>query len=163
AAGNCTHIKKVVEPVLSKNAGSIYYINLSQDVFKLGGSSFAQINNKIGQDAPSVQDAEYFKKAFNTIQKAILADQVSAGHDVGSGGLITTLLEMTVADVDLAAQYDLTALGETDTVKALFNENIAVVLQATDDAALEATLAEAGVDAVKIGTPVSGQSVSFKN
>jgi phosphoribosylformylglycinamidine synthase len=43
AAGNCSNITKVVEPVLQKNGGSIYYINLSQDDFKLGGSSFAQI------------------------------------------------------------------------------------------------------------------------
>src|SRR5690606_9334099 len=34
AGGNCTDINKVVEPVLKKNAGSIYYINLSQDSFK---------------------------------------------------------------------------------------------------------------------------------
>jgi phosphoribosylformylglycinamidine synthase len=43
AAGNCTDITKVVEPVLQKDGGSIYYINLSQDDFKLGGSSFAQV------------------------------------------------------------------------------------------------------------------------
>src|SRR5690606_17471902 len=139
AAGNCTNIHNVIEPVLSKNAGSIYYINLSQDTFKLGGSSFAQINNRIGREAPTIQDADYFKKAFNAIQEAILSGYVAAGHDVGSGGLITTLLEMTFADVDLAAQYDLSGLGEVDTVKALFNENIAVVLQAKDDAALETT------------------------
>ena len=42
AGGNCTDIRKVVEPVLQKDGGSIYYINLSQDDFKLGGSSLAQ-------------------------------------------------------------------------------------------------------------------------
>ena len=31
AAGNCSNITKVVEPVLQRNSGSIYYINLSQD------------------------------------------------------------------------------------------------------------------------------------
>jgi phosphoribosylformylglycinamidine synthase len=31
AAGNCTDIGKVVEPVLQKNGGDIYYINLSKD------------------------------------------------------------------------------------------------------------------------------------
>ena len=54
AAGNCTNINKVVEPVLQKDAGSIYYINLSKDSFKLGGSSFAQVNNKIGSEVPTV-------------------------------------------------------------------------------------------------------------
>jgi hypothetical protein len=33
--------QQVVEPVLQRDGGSIYYINLSQDDFKLGGSSFA--------------------------------------------------------------------------------------------------------------------------
>jgi phosphoribosylformylglycinamidine synthase len=48
AAGNCDDITKVVEPVLQKNGGSIYYINLSSDTYKLGGSSFAQVLNRVG-------------------------------------------------------------------------------------------------------------------
>ncbi|MCW2263496.1 MULTISPECIES: phosphoribosylformylglycinamidine synthase [Sphingobacterium] len=163
AAGNCTDITKVIEPVLNKNAGSIYYINLSKDSFKLGGSSFAQILNKIGKEVPTIQDGTYFKTAFNTIQDLIKAGQIEAGHDIGSGGLITTLLELTFADVNLAANYDLSSLGEADTVKALFNENIAVVLQAKDDATFESAFATAGIDAVKIGEAISGAEVSFKN
>ncbi len=163
AAGNCTDINKVVEPVLKKNSGAIYYINLSKDTFKLGGSSFAQILNKVGTEVPTIQDAAYFKKAFNTIQQLIANGQIEAGHDIGSGGLVTTLLEMTFADVNLAASYDLSGLGEVDTVKALFNENIAVVLQAKDNAALEATFQAAGIEAVKIGEVITGDTVSFKN
>ncbi|MEN5193230.1 phosphoribosylformylglycinamidine synthase [Sphingobacterium faecium] len=163
AAGNCTDITQVIEPVLNKNAGSIYYINLSKDSFKLGGSSFAQILNKIGKEVPTIQDGAYFKTAFNTIQDLIKAGQIEAGHDIGSGGLITTLLELTFADVDLAANYDLSGLGEADTVKALFNENIAVVLQAKDDAIFESTLTAAGIEAVKIGEAIAGTEVSFKN
>ena len=71
AGGNCTDIRKVVEPVLQKEGGSIYYINLSQDEFRLGGSSFSQILNTIGNDAQTIKDATFFKKAFNTIQKLI--------------------------------------------------------------------------------------------
>lgn len=163
AAGNCTNINKVVEPVLSKNAGSIYYINLSKDAFKLGGSSFAQILNKIGKEVPTITDGAYFKTAFNAVQEVINKGLVAAGHDIGSGGLITTLLEMTFADVNLAANYDLSGLGEQDTVKALFNENIALVLQATDDSAFEAALSAAGVEAIKIGSAIEGVEVTIKN
>jgi len=163
AGGNCIDINKVVEPVLQKDAGSVYYINLSKDAFKLGGSSFAQINNKIGDEVPTITDAEYFAKAFNTIQDAINQQQIAAGHDVGSGGLITTLLELCFADVNLAADYDLGGLGEADTVKALFNENIAVVLQAKEDAAFESLFTNAGIDIQKIGTVNEGAVVSFKN
>jgi len=163
AAGNCTDINKVVEPVLKKNAGSVYYINLSKDSFKLGGSSFAQILNKIGSEVPTITDAEYFKNAFNAIQQLIMADEIAAGHDIGSGGLITTLLELCFADVHLAANYDLSGLKESDTVKALFNENIAVVLQAKNDAAFENILAEKGIEAVKIGNVTEGSDVTIKN
>ncbi|SKC05730.1 phosphoribosylformylglycinamidine synthase [Sphingobacterium nematocida] len=163
AAGNCTDINKVVEPVLKKNSGSIYYINLSKDTFKLGGSSFAQILNKVGTEAPTIQDAAYFKTAFNTIQQLITAGQIEAGHDIGSGGLVTTLLEMTFADVNLAANYDLSDLGEADTVKTLFSENIAVVLQAKDNTTLETAFSTAGIQAVKIGEVIEGNTVSLKN
>lgn len=163
AGGNCTDINKVVEPVLKKNAGSIYYINLSQDSFKLGGSTFAQVLNKIGTEVPTIQDAQYFKKAFNAVQELINNGQVAAGHDIGSGGLITSLLELCFADVDLAAEYDLSSLNEADSVKALFNENIGLVLQAKEDAAFEKALADAGVEAFKIGKAIEGTAVSIKN
>ena len=159
AAGNCSDIKKVVEPVLSKSAGSIYYINLSKDKLKLGGSAFAQILNKIGNDVPTITDAAYFKKAFNTIQDLINDNQIAAGHDVGSGGLITTLLEMCFAGYNLDADIDLTGLNEPDIIKALFNENIAVVLQAQNDVAFENKMSLHGIEFVKIGVPSEGHDL----
>ena len=159
AAGNCSDIKKVVEPVLSKSAGSIYYINLSKDKLKLGGSAFAQILNKIGNDVPTITDATYFKKAFNTIQDLINDNQIAAGHDVGSGGLITTLLEMCFAGYNLDADIDLTGLNEPDIIKALFNENIAVVLQAQNDDAFENKMSLNGIEFVKIGVPSEGHDL----
>ncbi|MDP5105214.1 MAG: phosphoribosylformylglycinamidine synthase, partial [Polaribacter sp.] len=92
AAGNCNEISKVVEPVLQIDGGNIYYINISQDEFKLGGSSFNQILNAIGNETPDVTNPQYLKTVFNTIQDVIKADKIVAGHDIASGGLITTLL-----------------------------------------------------------------------
>ncbi|MDA8768959.1 phosphoribosylformylglycinamidine synthase, partial [Winogradskyella sp.] len=86
AAANCNDITNVIEPVLQKGKGNIYYINISQDKFKLGGSSFAQIQNKIGNETPNIKDATYVKTVFNTIQKLIKSKQIVAGHDVASGG-----------------------------------------------------------------------------
>ncbi len=161
AGGNCSDITKVVEPVLKQNGGDIYYLNLSKDSFKLGGSSFAQVLNKIGSEVPTIKDASYLKTAFNTFQDLIKADKIKAGHDVGSGGLITTLLEMCFADVNLGANFDLSALNETDTVKALFNENIAIVFQA--DSAIETEFSKNGIEIIKIGSVVESDSVSIKN
>jgi phosphoribosylformylglycinamidine synthase len=89
AGANCNDIRKVVEPVLQKDGGNIYYINLSNDAFKLGGSSFAQVVNKIGNETPDIKDAASFKTAFNTLQQLIKEGKIEAGHDIGSGGLIT--------------------------------------------------------------------------
>jgi phosphoribosylformylglycinamidine synthase len=161
AAGNCSNITKVVEPVLKRNGGNIYYINLSQDTFKLGGSSFYQTQNKVGNETSTIKDAAFFKKAFNTLQDLIKDRKINAGHDIGSGGLITTLLEMSFAEVGLGATYDLTVLGENDAVKTLFNENIGVVFQA--DAEFEATFKANGITIHKIGNVTEGDLVSITN
>ena len=154
AAGNCSDITQVVEPVLQKNGGSIYYINLSQDDFKLGGSSFAQTQNKIGSETPTIKDATFFKKAFNSIQNLIKDNQILAGHDIGSGGLITTLLEMCFADVNLGAKISFDSFTEKDLVKILFSENIGLVLQAKNDSTFENALN--GIEYFKLGSVVNG-------
>ena len=161
AAGHCDDINKVVEPVLQRDGGSIYYINLSNDAHQLGGSSFAQILNKIGAVSPDIKDAEYLKDAFNVLQEQIKAGNIQAGHDIGSGGLITTLLELCFADNELGAQIDLSPIGEADSVKLLFAENIGVVFQASESA--ESAFADKGVKLVKIGTVSSTSSLELTN
>jgi phosphoribosylformylglycinamidine synthase len=163
AAGNCSNVTKVVEPVLKRNGGSLYYINFSQDSFKLGGSSLAQILNKIGNEAPTIKDALFVKKAFNQIQYFIKNRTIKAGHDVGSGGLITTLLEMCFADVNIGAKIDLTVLQEIDSVKALFNENIGVVFQASNDVNIELTFLKRNIKAYKIGEVMEANTLVVKN
>ncbi|HLF53386.1 phosphoribosylformylglycinamidine synthase [Flavobacterium sp.] len=161
AGGNCTDIKKVVEPVLQRDGGSIYYINLSQDDYKLGGSSLAQTMNKIGNEAPTIRDAAFFKRAFNTIQELILEDNILAGHDIGSGGLITTLLEMCFADVNLGAKIDFSVFEEKDIIKYLFAENIGIVFQAKIDADIESKLKANNVSFYKLGTVTSEETLDF--
>ncbi len=166
AAANCNDIHKVVEPVFQKTetsgTGTIYYINLSQDQFKLGGSSFAQVLNKIGNDTPSIKDALQFKNTFNTIQQLIKEDKIVAGHDVASGGLITTLLEMCFADVNLGAELDLTELAEKDSVKLLFAENSGIVFQATDNS-VEQVLTNANIEFFNIGKVTNSDVLSIIN
>jgi len=159
AGALCDDITAVVEPVLQKGGGSIYYINFSNDAYKLGGSSLGQVINGLGNEAPDIKDAAAFKRAFNALQALIKAGKIQAGHDVGSGGLITTLLELCFADRNLGANIDLTALGEPDPVKLLFAENVAVVFQADESA--EAVLTEAGVRFTKIGTVSTEAALSI--
>ena len=159
AAAHCTDVQKVVEPVLKRDGGAIYYLNLSDDSYRLGGSAFAQVLNKIGTEAPTVRDSNYFKKAFDAVQTLINEGKIQAGHDIGSGGLITTLLEMCFADNELGATIDLTALGEEDLLKVLFAENVGLVLQA--DASVERFLDAQGVHYAKIGTVATAETLTI--
>ena len=162
AAGHCNDIRKTVVPVFKKDAGSIYYINFSQDDFKLGGSSFGQILNKVGSNTPTITDDAFFKNAFNTVQDLIKQDLIVAGHDVASGGLITTLLELCFADQDLAANIDLTNLGEADAIKVLFSENAGIVFQAKDNS-VETILKSNNIQFNTIGSVVSGNTMTVTN
>ncbi|MFC4219856.1 phosphoribosylformylglycinamidine synthase [Flagellimonas marina] len=162
AAAHCDDITKVVEPVLQKDGGDIYYINISKDSHKLGGSSFAQILNGIGDETPSVLEADYVKTVFNTLQGLIKSDLILAGHDVASGGLITTLLELCFADNNLGAKLDLNSIGESDSIKLLFSENAGLVFQAKD-ASVENVLKDAGIEFHKIGSVTSESTLSIKN
>ncbi|MEL7531897.1 MAG: phosphoribosylformylglycinamidine synthase, partial [Bacteroidota bacterium] len=162
AAGHCDDIRRIVEPVLHAKGGSIYYINLSQQAHELGGSAFAQTQNKIGDKAPSVANAKYFARAFDTIQALIKADKILAGHDISAGGMLTALLEMCFADPKLGASIDLSAIGEADSVKLLFAENTGLLIQAADDS-IESILTEAGVDFALIGNAHSSPELSIRN
>jgi phosphoribosylformylglycinamidine synthase len=162
AAGNCNAISKVVEPVFKPSAGPIYYINISQDDFKLGGSAFGQILNTIGKNAPDVQSASYVKTIFNTLQELIQHNKIVAGHDVASGGLITTLLELCFSDTNIGADLNFNALEEADSIKLLFSENSGIVFQATD-ASIEGELSKAGIEFHTIGTVTNTATLNITN
>ncbi|WP_461487138.1 phosphoribosylformylglycinamidine synthase subunit PurQ, partial [Pedobacter sp.] len=87
-------------------------------------------------------------------QELIKAGKIKAGHDIGSGGLITTLLEMCFADNDLSAIINLKSLKESDLIKILFSENIGLVFQA--DNSVEEVLKAKNVEFHNIGYTVDG-------
>ena len=162
AAGNCNAISKVVEPLFKANAGSIYYINISQDAFKLGGSAFGQVLNKIGNETPNVKSASYLKNVFNTLQDLIKKDKIVAGHDVASGGLITTLLELCFSENNLGADLNFNVINELDSIKLLFAENSGIVFQSTDDS-IELDLFEASIEYYKIGNVTTQPNLNIIN
>ena len=161
AGAHCSDITKVVEPVAQLGKGSLYYINISQDDYKLGGSSFGQILSAVGSDAPTVKSASYVKTVFNTIQKLIKDNQIIAGHDVASGGLITTLLELFFGNINTGATLDLTGLGE-DLVKILFAENCGIVIQATNDSVFEKALNENDITFHTLGQVAESKSLQLR-
>ena len=130
AAANCSNINKIVEPGLLNNENPIYYIDLSNTNKELGGSAFAQTLGKVGSKTIDVCDSKYFIKTFNIFQELIKKDLISSGHDISSGGLITTLLEMCFPNKKIGAEIDLSFADEIDLIKIFFSENLGIVFQA---------------------------------
>ena len=163
AGGEVSDIKKTVSPNLEPKEGSeLIYIDFSNNnSFELGGSSFAQIINKLGGTTPDVTDANYFKKAFNQVQSLIENDLVLAGHDVSAGGLITCLLEMCFPSNETGLFIDSNALGEKDLIKVLFSESPAVVLQVEDAAEIITELEKQGISATIIGNVMIDRSFTI--
>jgi len=161
AAGEVSDIRKVIEPVLKEDDQSIiYYVGLSKDGFKLGGSSFAQTLNQLGADCPGVIDPDYFRKVFNLVQHLIREEKILAGHDVSAGGLITALLEMTFAKNASGLDIDLSTLGK-DLIRTLFSENPALLIQVKDIDFVERTFKESDIEAIPLGKVNSERRFNF--
>jgi phosphoribosylformylglycinamidine synthase len=138
AVGEVTDFRKVVEPVIRDNENAaLLYIDLSCDSFQLGGSSFTQTLNTLGNETPTVKDPAYFIRVFGAIQHLIAEDAILAGHDVSAGGLIVTLLEMCFPLQKAGMIIDLDSIAEPDMIKVLFSENPALVIQVEDHSKAE--------------------------
>ena len=152
AVGEVSDIRKVVSPVLAPEfTSTLVYVDFSGLPLTLGGSSFGQVLNRVGQTAPSVRSAAEFKTKFMAIQQLIDKGIVLAGHDISAGGLITTLLEMTFAQPGIGLQINTMALDVPDTVQLFFSENPGVVIQVNDLDFASVFLHERGIKFFPIG------------
>lgn len=164
AAGEIEDIRKIVEPVVVNDPDtSLLYIDMSRDTFKTGGSSFAQILGKIGSSTPSVNDPEYFRDVFNTIQELIREDKILAGHDISAGGMITTLLEMCFSNVKGGISVNLNSLNEQDLIKILFSQNPGIIIQVKDEDEIAEVLLENGITYYSLGHPVEERTLFIKH
>ena len=101
-------------------------------------------------------------QAFNAVQELIGQGLIAAGHDVGSGGLITTLLEMCFSGVNIGAQLNMDALTqESDLSTLLFAENVGIVIQVRDQQEALSLLEKRGIQAVNLGSVVAGKNLEL--
>jgi len=164
AGAEVSDVKKVVSPVLVNDEKSvIYYIDFSFDSHKLGGSVLAQTLNKIGDDVPTVKDAEYFRAAFESIQEMISNNLILAGHDISEGGMITALLEMCFANTKGGLNVNLDYIAEKSLVTILFAENPGVLIQVKDRKAVEKILNENGVGFARIASPIADRRIEISH
>ena len=156
-------INQTVSPVIdyTQKESRLIYVDFPGGGFELGGSSFYQTQSKIGSKTPEA-GSSIVSTAFNAVQKLIKEGLVIAGHDVSAGGLITTLLEMNFANTQGGLNIDLTELGETDSIKVLFSEKPALILQVADEKVFD-YLSQAGVVFKEIGKVTEYRKVDVKN
>ncbi|MCX6277857.1 MAG: phosphoribosylformylglycinamidine synthase [Bacteroidetes bacterium] len=164
AVGEVSDIRRVISPVLLDVPDShLLYIGFSRDLMKLGGSSFAQVVNALGNEVPTIKDSAWFIRVFEAVQQIIEKNMVIAGHDISAGGLIVSLLEMCFPAEGLGIDADLTPLEERDAIKALFSENPGIIVQVVDLDAIREIFKLARVEFTRIGSIRHDRILSVRN
>jgi phosphoribosylformylglycinamidine synthase len=162
AAAEVLDIRNVISPNLKNIPGAtLIYIDASREEFHLGGSSFSQLLNLIGNKTPGQVDPEYFKNVFNTVQELICDKLILSGHDVSAGGLITSLVEMTFADNCTSFNISLKGFNNDDSVEILFSEKPGLVIQVGDDTSVCEILNKNEISYFILGTTISGNKSSI--
>jgi phosphoribosylformylglycinamidine synthase len=87
---------------------------------------------------------------------------ILSGHDVSSGGLITTLLEMCFANQSGGASVDLTKLPVSGLIQACFSEQPSLIIQVENLGQVMNILNIAGVRSYIIGAPVQERVLSIR-
>lgn len=160
AVGEVTDVRGVVPQVLDKDTDThLIFIDFSDGSFHLGGSSFAQTLNQIGQESPDCAPAEYFSRAFNAVQDLISRGLVLSGHDVSGGGLATCLLEMCFSNTDGGLNINLDGFPDLDPVRLLLSEQPSVVIQVKDLEQTNRLLEECGLRCYLLGKPTRTRDI----
>lgn len=160
--GEVSDITQTISPNIKPLEGSkIIYVPFATE-FELGGSSFAQTTNAIGSTPPSLRESGYIKTVFATIQQLIKDQLVLAGHDVSSGGLITSLLEMNFPNTKMGMNLDFDAFKNPDLIKILFSENPALILQIDESDVLD-TLKSAQIDFIDLGIVADERHIQIQH
>jgi phosphoribosylformylglycinamidine synthase len=144
---------------------TLILIDLCQGQQRMAGSVLAQVMNQVGDQVPDLNDASVLIKLANALNTLRKNNQVLAYHDRSDGGLFATVVEMAFAgrcgvsiNLDLLTidphsadwgdfkiRPEQVAVQRSEiTLKALFNEELGVVLQvkSSDRDAVMAVLRE---------------------
>lgn len=163
AVAEVNDIRKTVSPSIQPAPSSkIIYIDFSNDNFKLGGSSFAQIINALGTEVPDIGNENYFINAFEAIQHLIKENLLLAGHDISAGGMITALLEMCFAVPGTGLKINTKGLDE-DIIKVLFSENPGVLIQVENEELVTAILSSRQIHYHILGEVVANRSLQVND
>ena len=163
AVSEVSDIRKVIKPNLSSNKElELIYINFCED-YNLAGSAFFQTLSSIGNNVINTRSSDEIKNIFNTIQDLILSENIYSGHDISSGGLITSLLEMNFPNNNCGLKIKLDGFKEDDLLKILFNESPGIIFQITKNG--KERLVKNNIDFISLGNTIDDRklNIHFKN
>ena len=133
AAAETSDIRNVIKPAAIKDLSSeLVFINFCEGT-NLSGSSFYQTLSNLGVDVTNTKGGEDIKKIFKTIQEMIISNMIMSGHDISSGGFITSILEMNFPNLSHGMELNLDSFKEDDIIKILFNESPGIIIQTHND------------------------------
>ncbi|EGC30271.1 phosphoribosylformylglycinamide synthase [Dictyostelium purpureum] len=132
----CDDVTLTITPDLklsSADDSAIIYLDLGCGNNFIGGSALTQVYSQIGNDQPH-HDTKLIKNTFCAVQKLVKSKLLSAGHDRSDGGLITTLVEMSLSgnrgmNIDLPKELCNGASDTMDIIKLLFSEELGAVIE----------------------------------
>ena len=149
AVAEVTNINKVISPVLKKKLDSeLIYINFCQGL-NISGSAFYQTLSSLGTTINDSKRPKEIINIFNTIQDLIISNMILSGHDISSGGLITSLLEMNFPNSDYGLRLSTNGFKENDLLKILFNESPGIIIQINKN--IDKVLDSKNIKFIKIG------------
>ncbi|MCW4628748.1 MULTISPECIES: phosphoribosylformylglycinamidine synthase [Marinomonas] len=159
-------VRKTLTPELQNKANTrLLLVDLGAGKNRLGGSVIAQVYNKLGQQAPDVDDAAALAGFFDTTQALNSDGKLLAYHDRSDGGLFATLVEMSFAShLGLNIDLDEIISDRTQVAPALFSEELGAVIQVneSDVATIVAAYAKVGVAVASIATLSGGDNISIR-
>jgi phosphoribosylformylglycinamidine synthase len=138
--------RRVLTPVLDVESPSeLWHLDLAGGRRRLGGSSLAQAYARTGGAVPDLDDAGRFRRGLEALIAAHDAGLLHAWHDVGDGGLATTLAEIAFAS-HCGLDVRVAGAGEA-LLHGLFAEELGVVVQVAvaQRAAFERLLVQHGL------------------
>ncbi|WP_288105708.1 phosphoribosylformylglycinamidine synthase [Limnobacter sp.] len=144
-------VRQTLTPVLDTTEDTVLVlVDLGQGKQRMGASVLAQVLNQIGEATPDVDNPDAIRSFVDAMKVLRAEGLVKAYHDRSDGGLLATLSEMAFASrCGVSINLDMLTIDPTMadwgdfkirpeqvsvqrneiTLKALFNEELGVVLQ----------------------------------
>lgn len=91
------YTKHLTADIKHPGRSSLIRIDFARGSRRLGGSSFALAHEQLGDFAPDLDDTELLRRAMPVINELIQRGLVSAGLEIGQGGLAAAITKMCIA------------------------------------------------------------------